>query len=95
MDAIKSLKKKKRKLKTPRRQTPYRYIVATDQNLAQFLRGIRLFEEAQVAKEEELEQLEKEQKELEQQKEQDPEESETNEESEQNNEEEKLKEEGS
>ena len=87
MDAIKSLKNKQRKLKTPRGQTPYRYIVATDQNLAQFLRGISLFEEAQIAKEEELKQLKKEQKELEQQKEQDPEESEINENSEQSNEE--------
>jgi len=63
-EAIKALKNKARKLKTPRGETPYRYIIATDQNLAQFLRDMRLFEEAQAAKEEELKQ-QKEQEELE------------------------------
>lgn len=54
LNAITSIKKKARKLKTPRGQTPYRYIIATDQNLAQFLRSMKLFEEDQAAKEEEL-----------------------------------------
>ncbi|MBI9053379.1 MAG: hypothetical protein JEY96_06145 [Bacteroidales bacterium] len=67
MNVIKGLKNKQRKLKTPRGTTPYRYIVATEQNMQQFLRSIRLFEEAQIAKEEELKQLEQERLELEQQ----------------------------
>lgn len=70
VEAIKSIKNKKRKLKTSRGQTPYRYIIATEQNLSQFLRTIRLFEEAQIAKKEELKKLKQEQKELEQQNEQ-------------------------
>ncbi|MEA2107074.1 MAG: hypothetical protein U9P82_10245 [Bacteroidota bacterium] len=62
LDAIKEIKRRKRKLRTKRGETPYRYIVATDQNLAQFLRNMRLFEEAQAAEEERLKQelLEKE-----------------------------------
>ena len=62
--AIQDIKKKARKLKTPRGQTPYRYIIATEQNKVQFLRNMRLFEEAQAAKEEELKQMEQEQKEI-------------------------------
>ncbi|MCK5168235.1 MAG: hypothetical protein KAQ75_00035, partial [Bacteroidales bacterium] len=64
--AIQSIKKKTRKLKTRRGETPYRYIIATEQNKVQFLRNMHLFEEAQAAKEEELKRLEREQKELEQ-----------------------------
>jgi hypothetical protein len=62
LDAIKEIKRRKRKLRTKRGETPYRYIVATDQNLAQFLRNMRLFEEAQATEEERLKQelLEKE-----------------------------------
>ncbi len=69
VNAIQSIKKKARKLKTPRGQTPYRYIIATEQNKVQFLRNMRLFEEAQIAKEEERKQMEQEQKELEQEEE--------------------------
>ncbi len=54
VDAIQNLKKKARKLKTPKGETPYRYIIATEQNKAQFIRNMKLFEEAQIAKEEEL-----------------------------------------
>jgi hypothetical protein len=54
VNAIQNLKKKARKQKTPRGETPYRYIIATEQNKAQFLRDMRLFEEAQIAKEQEL-----------------------------------------
>jgi hypothetical protein len=50
VDAIQSIKNSNRKQKTPRNETPYRYIIATEQNLQQFLRDIRLFEEAQNAK---------------------------------------------
>ena len=65
VDAIQNIKNKARKLKTPRGETPYRYIIATDQNRVQFLRSMQLFEEAQAAKEEELRlQKEQEQKEL-------------------------------
>lgn len=60
VNAIQNIKNKARKLKTPRGETPYRYIIATEQNRAQFLRSMRLFEEAQAAKEEELKQLEEE-----------------------------------
>jgi hypothetical protein len=67
--AIQDIKKKARKLKTPRGQTPYRYIIATEQNKVQFLRNMKLFEEAQAAKEEELKQMEQEQKELEREEE--------------------------
>jgi len=62
LDAIKEIKRRKRKLRTKRGETPYRYIVATDQNLAQFLRNMRLFEEAQAAEEERLKQEEQERK---------------------------------
>ncbi len=65
VNVIQSIKKKARKLKTGRGQTPYRYIIATEQNKVQFLRNIRLFEEAQAAREEEQKQLEEEQKQLE------------------------------
>jgi len=58
VDAIQNLKKKARKQRTPRGETPYRYIIATEQNKAQFLRNMRLFEEAQIAKEEEQKQQE-------------------------------------
>ncbi|HAN18093.1 MAG: hypothetical protein A2X13_03970 [Bacteroidetes bacterium GWC2_33_15] len=47
VDAIQAIKNKNRKLSTPRNETPYRYIIATEQNMQQFLRDIRLFEEAQ------------------------------------------------
>ena len=50
VNAIQSIKNSNRKQKTPRNQTPYRYIIATEQNLQQFLRDLRLFEEAQNAK---------------------------------------------
>jgi hypothetical protein len=60
MNAIQSLKKKQRKQKTAKGTTPYRYIIATNQNMAQFIRNIKLFEEEQIAKEEELKQLEQE-----------------------------------
>ncbi len=83
--AIQNIKKKARKLKTRRGQTPYRYIIATEQNKVQFLRNMRLFEEAQIAKEEERKQMEQEQKELEEEQEEElnieePEEEQTNEE---------------
>ncbi|MBU8893746.1 MAG: hypothetical protein KOO66_13280 [Bacteroidales bacterium] len=66
VDAIQNLKKKARKLKTPRGETPYRYIIATEQNKAQFIRNMKLFEEAQIAKEDELKQIELENKDPEQ-----------------------------
>lgn len=66
VNAIQSLKNKARKLKTPRNETPYRYIIATEQNKVQFLSSMRLFEEAEAAKFEEQKRLEQEQKELEQ-----------------------------
>lgn len=66
VNAIQAIKKRKRKLKTSRRETPYRYIIATEQNKVQFIRNIRLFEEEQAAKEEERKRLEQEQKKLEQ-----------------------------
>ncbi|MEE4196023.1 MAG: hypothetical protein V2I54_00135 [Bacteroidales bacterium] len=56
LNAIQEIKRRKRKLKTKRGETPYRYIIATDQNLAQFLRNMRLFEEAQAAEQERLQQ---------------------------------------
>ncbi|MCG8412559.1 MAG: hypothetical protein MI739_14870 [Bacteroidales bacterium] len=62
MAVIKKLKKRNRKLKTLRKETPYRYIIATDQNLAQFLRKIKLFEEGQM---DELQEQEKDSDELE------------------------------
>ncbi|HAF28892.1 MAG TPA: hypothetical protein DCG75_07575 [Bacteroidales bacterium] len=65
VNAIQSIKNKARKLKTPRNQTPYRYIIATEQNKVQFLSSMRLFEEAEAAKLEEQKRLEQEQKELE------------------------------
>ena len=76
--AIQNIKKKARKLKTGRGQTPYRYIIATVQNKAQFLRSVRILEEEEAAMEEEQKRLEQEQKELEQwdqenEKEQNPE----------------------
>lgn len=79
LDAIKEIRNRKRKLRTKRGETPYRYIVATDQNLSQFLRNMRLFEEAQAAEEErkKQEQLEKKQ----QDKKEEPEEDEENEKS--------------
>lgn len=66
MNAIESLKKKQRKQKTPKRTTPYRYIIATNQNMTQFIRNIKLFEEEQVEKEEERKQLQFEQEKLKQ-----------------------------
>jgi len=66
VNAILEIKKRKRKLKTSRKETPYRYIIATEQNKVQFLRNIRLFEEEQAAKEAERKRLEEEQKKLEQ-----------------------------
>ena len=45
VQAIKSLKNKARKLKTPRKETPYRYIIATEQNKVQFLTSMRQMEE--------------------------------------------------
>ena len=74
--AIQDIKKKARKLKTRRGETPYRYIIATEQNKVQFLRNMRLFEEAQVAREEERKQMEQEQKEAEKEEELNPEKSE-------------------
>ena len=58
VDAIQNIKKKARKQRTPRGETPYRYIIATEQNKTQFIRNMRLFEEAQIAKEEELKEQE-------------------------------------
>ncbi|MGE0088644.1 MAG: hypothetical protein AB7S50_04120 [Bacteroidales bacterium] len=58
VDAIQSIKNSARKQKTERNTTPYRYIIATEQNLQQFLRDIRLFEEAQQLKNSEPEQKE-------------------------------------
>jgi len=49
VDAINAIKNKNRKLSTPRNETPYRYIIATEQNLQQFLREIHLFEESQAS----------------------------------------------
>jgi hypothetical protein len=66
MNAIQSLKKKQRKQKTAKGTTPYRYIIATNQNMQQFIRNTKLFEEEQIAKEEELKQLEQEKLEQEQ-----------------------------
>lgn len=66
MNVIESLKNKQRKQKTERGTTPYRYIIATNQNMSQFLRNIKLFEEEQAAKEEELKLLEQENIDLEQ-----------------------------
>ena len=66
VNAIQNLKKKARKQKTPRGQTPYRYIIATEQNKVQFIRNMRLFEEAQEAKAEELKRLKQEKKQIEQ-----------------------------
>ncbi|NOQ24577.1 MAG: hypothetical protein GQ564_04370 [Bacteroidales bacterium] len=69
VNAIQNLKKKARKLKTPKKQTPYRYIIATEQNKVQFVRKMKLIEEAQEAKVEELKELkhlEKEKKQIEQ-----------------------------
>jgi len=62
LDAIQEIRRRKRKLRTKRGETPYRYIIATDQNLSQFLRNMRLFEEAQAAEEERLKQEEQERK---------------------------------
>jgi len=59
VDAIQSIKNSARKQKTERNTTPYRYIIATEQNLQQFLRDIRLFEEAQ-----QLKNIENEQKQI-------------------------------
>lgn len=67
VDAIQNIKNKARKLKTSRGETPYRYIIATDQNRSQFLRTMQLFEEAQEAKKEELRQQEEERKQQEEQ----------------------------
>lgn len=66
VNTIQSLKKKARKQKTSRNETPYRYIIATEQNKVQFLNNMRLLKEAEEAKIEEQKQLEQEQKELEQ-----------------------------
>ena len=93
VNAIQSIKKKARKQKTSRGQTPYRYIIATEQNKVQFVRNIRLFEEAQAAREEEQKQLEEEQKQLENQNEKQDIEK-PQEENEQTNEEEGTSEEG-
>jgi hypothetical protein len=65
VNSIQSIKKKARKQKTSRGETPYRYIIATEQNKVQFVRNIRLFEEAQEAKAEELKRLEQEKKQIE------------------------------
>ena len=67
VDAIQSIKNKDRKLKTPKGETPYRYIIATEQNRSQFLRSMQLFEEAEAAKQEELRLQEEEQKQQEEQ----------------------------
>jgi len=89
LDAIKEIKRRKRKLRTKRGETPYRYIIATDQNLTQFLRNMRLFEEAQAA---EAERLRQEQQEKEKEQNQ-PEEPVQQEKTEEQNESEKTKEE--
>lgn len=47
VDAVQAVKNSARKQKTPRNETPYRYIIAAEQNLQQFLRDMRLFEESQ------------------------------------------------
>ncbi len=103
VNAIESIKKGARKLKTKRGETPYRYIIATEQNKLQFLRNMRLFEEEQAAKEEERKLLEQQRKELEEWEKQkqnqnpnpdDQKEEKKEEGTEQKNEEEGLKEEG-
>ncbi|MDA3953443.1 MAG: hypothetical protein PF485_07335 [Bacteroidales bacterium] len=66
VNVIQNIRKRSRKLKTPKGETPYRYIIATEQNKVQFLRNMRLFEEAQEAKAEELKRLEQEKLQIEQ-----------------------------
>ena len=55
VDAIQEIRNRKRKLKTPRGETPYRYIISTNRNLSQFLRRMRQLEEEERRLEEEAE----------------------------------------
>jgi hypothetical protein len=47
---IQNIRSRKRKLKTHRRETPYRYIIATNRSLQSFLRRMRQIEEAKQQK---------------------------------------------
>ena len=55
VDAIQEIRNRKRKLKTPRGETPYRYIISTNQNRSQFLRRMRQLEEEERRRQEEAE----------------------------------------
>ena len=52
VEGINDVKKKKRKLKAKRGQTAYRYLVATNQNLTQFLMQIKRMADEDKAMEE-------------------------------------------